>query len=604
MKSWVLRGLFVGFLLVSLTAPLLAVTFDSDATVSDRQVDLFWQPDEDDPVFTGNLKMFPLGETNVSTGPLEYPVFISGGSMLYLWDVNNRQFIQMTLNNGDWEISRTFSPVPGDAQLLSVAVHPVGVLVMAGFSDGKLYAWRPNSEIEGYTEHQIHDSGVSALEFPPLATAIDSTFISTGRDGYWKKWSRPGALPDFNLEAFEDGTPIHSLKIIRAGNRFAVGGEQGHVKTFSLADATSLMEIDADEDTGESPINSLRYSEDGKRLAVADESGYVRIFDTIGGSLKGVYTPPAESPVYISYTPRESDYIGYAHANGTFGILNGNTCQPFDIVEDMGETITGFTLYVSGLRGFFLTEDGKLKWWYQGECIPSEDTPECFGGYEIRRQEFVDTVLVALRVYNYADTTWGWTPSDTTRFFVDPDSIIPYGGEEDRVAAGPHNGIPYYYSLIKYYWHFRPGGKFKVYEKDNSEAHAIIGGLFVPDGATEPQPLTPRVDAVVTQPVLENVYVVPNPYRSDRDDSIFDISNPEAIKFFNLPERATIRIFTVNGELVKTLNHPEYDSAISGGECRWNLRNEDDNKVASGVYVYAIELDDGQGTNGFFTLIF
>jgi hypothetical protein len=58
------------------------------------------------------------------------------------------------------------------------------------------------------------------------------------------------------------------------------------------------------------------------------------------------------------------------------------------------------------------------------------------------------------------------------------------------------------------------------------------------------------------------------------------------IKFVNLPTQATIRIYSSSGVLVRVLN---YESATLGGMLDWNVRNRNNQVVASGVYFYHVE---------------
>jgi hypothetical protein len=91
---------------------------------------------------------------------------------------------------------------------------------------------------------------------------------------------------------------------------------------------------------------------------------------------------------------------------------------------------------------------------------------------------------------------------------------------------------------------------------------------------------------------LENIAVVPNPYLGY---SIFEPTLSEAtsgrgeriVKFINLPERCTIRIFNVRGELIRTLEHDE--RGTSDGSLAWDLRTRDGLDLAFGVYVYHVE---------------
>ena len=77
---------------------------------------------------------------------------------------------------------------------------------------------------------------------------------------------------------------------------------------------------------------------------------------------------------------------------------------------------------------------------------------------------------------------------------------------------------------------------------------------------------------------LDIINVVPNPYYafSEYERSRLDTR----IKFTNLPERCTIRIYTVNGKLIRTFMK---DSPITSLD--WNLTNQVNIPVASGIYL-------------------
>jgi hypothetical protein len=93
-----------------------------------------------------------------------------------------------------------------------------------------------------------------------------------------------------------------------------------------------------------------------------------------------------------------------------------------------------------------------------------------------------------------------------------------------------------------------------------------------------------------------NVKVVPNPY------IVFDeweaSSENRMVKFTHLPMTCTIRIFTLSGDLVQTLNHtsdgeqPHED----GGTESWDFVNSNEQLIASGVYIYHVESDVGEFT--------
>jgi hypothetical protein len=100
------------------------------------------------------------------------------------------------------------------------------------------------------------------------------------------------------------------------------------------------------------------------------------------------------------------------------------------------------------------------------------------------------------------------------------------------------------------------------------------------------------------------VSVFPNPYRGS---AIWDgpRDREKYVWFINLPVRAKIRIYTLAGDLVKTIDFDgrNYDAgdiqglntgvertvAIPGGICAWDLITDEDQAVATGLYMYSVE---------------
>ncbi len=84
-------------------------------------------------------------------------------------------------------------------------------------------------------------------------------------------------------------------------------------------------------------------------------------------------------------------------------------------------------------------------------------------------------------------------------------------------------------------------------------------------------------------------YVVPNPYAgaASFEPERFAITGrgERRLEFRNLPVGATVRIFTVRGDLVQTLHH----DGSTVGMVPWNLRTKDNLDVAPGLYVYHVE---------------
>ena len=88
---------------------------------------------------------------------------------------------------------------------------------------------------------------------------------------------------------------------------------------------------------------------------------------------------------------------------------------------------------------------------------------------------------------------------------------------------------------------------------------------------------------------MPNPYIESSPYN--------ETEYYRKVRFIHLPEKCKITIFTISGEKVVTLNHPESNSSISiedEGNKFWNLRSYNNQEVAPGLYLYVVEnLTDG-----------
>ncbi|MBU2652727.1 MAG: T9SS type A sorting domain-containing protein, partial [Bacteroidetes bacterium] len=88
----------------------------------------------------------------------------------------------------------------------------------------------------------------------------------------------------------------------------------------------------------------------------------------------------------------------------------------------------------------------------------------------------------------------------------------------------------------------------------------------------------------------DDVYVYPNPWRSGMGYT--------GVTFTNLPNTLKIKIYTITGELVRTINKDN-----SNTDAVWDLRNNSRRDVASGVYFYIISKDSGEKKKGKLAII-
>lgn len=103
------------------------------------------------------------------------------------------------------------------------------------------------------------------------------------------------------------------------------------------------------------------------------------------------------------------------------------------------------------------------------------------------------------------------------------------------------------------------------------------------------------VDPELTKAQLDDVYVVPNPYVATNEiEPNNPISNTERgyrrLYFANVPPQCTIRIYSLAGELIDTINH---QSSIDDGKVFWDLRTKENMNIAYGLYIYHVDSPEG-----------
>jgi len=99
-----------------------------------------------------------------------------------------------------------------------------------------------------------------------------------------------------------------------------------------------------------------------------------------------------------------------------------------------------------------------------------------------------------------------------------------------------------------------------------------------------------RFDQQVAESEMDRISVVPNPYvaaASWEPKSPYRFGRGERrIWFIHLPERCTIRIYTVRGYLVDTIEH--YGAGGEGAES-WDLVSKDGMDIAYGIYIFHVD---------------
>ena len=101
--------------------------------------------------------------------------------------------------------------------------------------------------------------------------------------------------------------------------------------------------------------------------------------------------------------------------------------------------------------------------------------------------------------------------------------------------------------------------------------------------------IAPVVDAQLAKSDLDKIRVVPNPYivtNAWEPVNTYSSGHGERqLHFTHLPANCIIKIFTVNGQLVKTLYH---NNAIDDGTEMWNMLSKDNLEISYGIYIYNV----------------
>ncbi|MFC1475910.1 hypothetical protein ACFLQW_02805 [Candidatus Zixiibacteriota bacterium] len=94
------------------------------------------------------------------------------------------------------------------------------------------------------------------------------------------------------------------------------------------------------------------------------------------------------------------------------------------------------------------------------------------------------------------------------------------------------------------------------------------------------------------------ISVYPNPYRIDGGyrQKGYEDPNREGFKervrrihFVNLPPKATIKIFSLDGDLIRELHHPASRFSDTPSHTAWDMITRNTQAVTSGIYLYTVE---------------
>jgi hypothetical protein len=151
------------------------------------------------------------------------------------------------------------------------------------------------------------------------------------------------------------------------------------------------------------------------------------------------------------------------------------------------------------------------------------------------------------------------------------------GLQYEYTDLGVVNGLPYYYAVTS----FDKGDALNDVPSLESSVRNNLKRVFVGT------PVATSSDfevAVVPNPYLGNVDYT-HPARWEDFEGSGWVEQSRRIQFINLPAQCTIRIYTLAGELVTTIEHND----PTRGYEDWNLVSQANQAIASGTYLFSVE---------------
>ena len=324
-------------------------------------------------------------------------------------------------------------------------------------------------------------------------------------------------------------------------------------------------------------------------------------YQQVNGSYWGYHAGGAAQP----YGPVEngSSFLGRSMRGGIWLDRIGSYDYEQRFTQHCADQIDGTIDVENDCLGFRVFEDGALMelpftLWRAGIDTPNDrsddiqliplvcDSNGCGGGtdqdvYDIggdhpassaANDPFTDWVYYGLPIHDTSPGSAGYLDfmRDDERAYADQEEILA------RTVLVSWNGgtAPPYDILLP-----EIGTVFRIVTNKQNQAGDLYAINTEGYGATQPEGDRARER-------LEDIGIVPNPYLGASDYEVSQLTNE--VRFTNMPDVATIRVFTLNGTLIKTLEKNSPGIATIS----WDMVTEYNLPIASGFYLIHITVPD------------
>ncbi len=337
-------------------------------------------------------------------------------------------------------------------------------------------------------------------------------------------------------------------------------------------------------------------------------------------------------PDFDGPPPPPAPYIRYSTLPGEITIRwNGMETERFNDPFSGFEDFEGYRVYMGRelkIDDFALLTShdivdynryywdvGKKKWFLTGIPMTPEELKNLYGDDFNPANYPESNPFIAPN-----DTKYYFEKVDWNQHFADPRGIRKvYRDEIESGAVTADSGIDLY---PENYIEINDTMYHKFYEYEYTidgliHSQPVFFSVTAfdfgnPENALEPLESSPLTNAIKVFPIFsadqveENdaeVKVYPNPYRIDAGYAEDRFEDPQRtgrtewerrIHFINLPEKCTIKIWTVDGDLVREIEHePGGQFSETNSKAYWDMITRNTQAIVSGIYIYSIESDEG-----------
>ncbi|HOD66059.1 MAG TPA: hypothetical protein PK186_12930 [candidate division Zixibacteria bacterium] len=294
-------------------------------------------------------------------------------------------------------------------------------------------------------------------------------------------------------------------------------------------------------------------------------------------------------------------YLGRDNRETSFSVLASYDRHDFnkwDYDLDKGWQLNDPPYTLDSLRALF--QDPTLDpgaWTFSRAYTPAVNPDPRFPQYYFAAQDYNVSDLTNLKGIHkiYPDQPY---PSSLIPSEADPSELTPDGFfkyfEYEYIIDSLLPTVPYYVNVTAFDYGSPSSGLSSL------ETSKTVGSKMA----------YPLATAQAVEQENLDVIVYPNPYRSDggyralgfEGRGADDINRPDSrvrdLHFANLPAKCTIRIYTLDGDLVREIKHDMDPSDPNASHDSWDLITRNTQMVVSGLYYWTVEDEEGNTQMG------